>query len=213
MEKSEASQTVFLDGMKTKYPVILHDYTYYDIDKLYSKVMRSDIQWNQTDIDLHHNPAYITHDDRTTTPESRRRRDAAHTNVHNDNEAESKTGSEIEISHIDDEYGDHSDDHDDDHGEHEHSFEEDLGHGFHKASITILGILVIEVRHFGSIQQHRNVTGGYMRFACYMWRPQCQYFSSVLPHRHHNAPMYTGTNFNVREENVTGWICEHKHFY
>lgn len=145
LEESEASQTVFLNGMKTKYPVILHDYTYYDIDKLYGKVLKSEVLWNQSDSSHRHKPAYIAHDDKTTTPESRRRRDAAaYTEVHGSDKDDVGTGADIEISHIDDGHDD-DDDHGDGHEEHGHSFEEDLGHGFHKASITILGILVIEV--------------------------------------------------------------------
>ena len=37
--------------------------------------------------------------------------------------------------------------HEEHHAEHGHSIEEEIAHALHKASITILGILVAEVRH------------------------------------------------------------------
>ncbi|XP_033751624.1 uncharacterized protein LOC117335611 isoform X2 [Pecten maximus] len=174
LEKAEKNEMNFIIHMKQIYPDYLAPLENTDINLLYRAMLDADVKWGQGSHDMHvtdtshgtgsqtttnpngthidtttstysatttnpngiqnattSNPngiqnATTTSTDNATTISERRRR------------AVSGAGSPMALT-IDGNGTYHHDDHD-----HAHSIEEDLAHGFHKASIAILAILVVE---------------------------------------------------------------------
>lgn len=114
LEKSENLSSNFMFRMESKYPVELAAVE--DISQLYDNILLSSIHWNISNDNL----VYFTMNVSDIEYHHRTRRSA------------SKSGNKLSMNTSNM------------HHHKEHSLEEDIAHGFHKASITILAILVLE---------------------------------------------------------------------
>ena len=117
MEKSEALSDNFMQKLESKYPAEMS--TVNDISQLYDNILHSSIHWNTTinsPVSVAFNSSPLTYNNDGNTYNHRDKREASTIN-----------GSLHKAHHK------------------EHSVIEDIAHGFHKASITILAILVVEV--------------------------------------------------------------------
>lgn len=104
--------------MESRYPAEMN--TVNDISQLYDNILHSTIHWNTTidnTVSIAINTSLLTYNNDGNTYSHRDKREVSTNNE----------GSHHKIHHK------------------EHSVVEDIAHGFHKASITILAILVIEV--------------------------------------------------------------------
>lgn len=138
LESSEAVTTNFIVDMKALYPIELKGIKETDVEPLFEKLIRAHIDWghNEKSSHLQSTPSSFTNSTlekdvhSTSSPHDIHKR-AATENDHN--------------SAVDDRNNTHGSNHNyhDDH--HAHSLEEELAHAFHKASISILAILAIEV--------------------------------------------------------------------
>lgn len=106
-----------MSKMESKYPVEMN--TVNDISQLYDNILHSTIHWNTTidsPVSVAINTSLLTYNNDMDTYHHRDKRAASTNEVSYDRK-----------HHM------------------EHSVIEDIAHGFHKASITILAILVVEV--------------------------------------------------------------------
>ncbi|XP_076113549.1 uncharacterized protein LOC143081694 isoform X1 [Mytilus galloprovincialis] len=123
LEKSENISDSFMYKMETKYPIDLRGID--DISDLYDKIIHSTIHWNTSEVNMKtsyandKNLTYLTlagNDSLNIRYKRRTVKDSQKASNTNRRKKRHK----------------------------EHTIEEDIAHGFHKASITILAILVVE---------------------------------------------------------------------
>ena len=136
LHQTEETSHDFIHKMKEHYPDQLASLTVHSIDVLYKKLLAADCTWHdgaKTHIE------YLSHSVHTLVKRNVDGGEVSYT-MHG--------GILSNASHHEstDTHAVHGDEHghgDDDHG---HSVWEDIAHGMHKASITLLAILVVEVR-------------------------------------------------------------------
>lgn len=148
LESSESVTNNFIIDMKAIHPMELVVVEIPDVKPLYSKLLHAHIDWSHSETNKLPSAGFNCSPELTTishqgtslheasTPHTIGKRSA---NVHTDTQING-TDNEHEI-------GIKEDHHDEHEGDHAHSFEEELAHAFHKASISILAILAAEVNH------------------------------------------------------------------
>ncbi|XP_069133432.1 uncharacterized protein [Argopecten irradians] len=152
LEKAEKNELNFIINMKQIYPDYLAPLENTDVKELYRAILDADVQWGQGSHHQHgttHNPGNLTTTglngisaETTTTSYNTTFMDTTTTSQNTTSvrrKRASGTGTPSNALTIHGNGTDHHDDHD-----HAHTIEEDLAHGFHKASIAILAVLVVE---------------------------------------------------------------------
>ena len=124
LHKTEEVSGEFVHKMKEHYPNQLHDYTVNTVELLYEKILSAECTWSN-DQGHSNGHSYDVHV----------KRDVAHNAV--ETLLVNTTHSADSHAHMG--HGD---------GHHGHSIWEDIAHGLHKASITLLAMLVFEVRKY-----------------------------------------------------------------
>ena len=135
LHKTEETSTDFIHKMKDNYPDQFASISAHSIDTLYKQLLDADCSWKngpQTHIEQSSHSVH-THTKRNVdnkVPYSFHG-DVTHNITHHDSTAG---------------HGNYGHGHGAGHGGHGHSVWEDIAHGLHKASITLLAILVVEVK-------------------------------------------------------------------
>lgn len=124
LHKTEEVSGEFVHKMKEHYPNQLHDYTVNTVDLLYEKILSAECTWSN-DQGHSNGHSYGVHV----------KRDVVNTVAHNAVETLLGNTTHSADSHAHVGHGD---------GHHGHSIWEDIAHGLHKASITLLAMLVFE---------------------------------------------------------------------
>ena len=134
LHQTEETSNDFIYKMKDHYPDQLASISAYSIDALYKQLLTADCSW-QSGAETH-----IEHSSHSVHTHMKR-------NVDNKIPYAMQVGSSSNSSHHDSTAAhiDHGDGHGGGHDDHGHSVWEDIAHGLHKASITLLAILVFEV--------------------------------------------------------------------
>ncbi|XP_060074503.1 uncharacterized protein LOC132554210 [Ylistrum balloti] len=122
LDTSDKQSQQFQSAIEEKYPDVP---PVYDIKQLYEELLLADISWKNKEVNNGSHAALHYH----------KKRDITHSNGDQPKYLKTAHGSN---------HGNDSDSHEQGHGHHEHSIIEDIAHGLHKASITILAILVVE---------------------------------------------------------------------
>lgn len=127
LHQTEETSADFIHKMKENYPDQFTGVTAHDMDILYEKLLTANCSWSKTghSTQIEHFSEHVhTHIKRNVNNEVTYSLVTNATHVHSAD------------AHME---------HHDDHGDHGHSVWEDIAHGLHKASITLLAILVFEV--------------------------------------------------------------------
>ena len=147
IKKSDASSVNFIQQMEYRYPEHIYGYDIEHMEQLYDKIYLANCHWNKTIIEIE---TLLQPQDQTFRP--RRRSDNYSDLVNKPEVAYSSTSKQNSTngSSTSSQYSPHV------YYTHTHSIWEEIAHGLHKASITILGILVVEVSSLYSIKYKRS---------------------------------------------------------
>ena len=123
---------VFIDEMNARYPDRLKSYSIDTIDQLYAEVYKADCYWSSDEVD-------DDDDDDDNGNKNGKKNRTRRADDMNELRRLLEDSGRFRRAAVTDEYGNVI-------VEKPHSILEDIAHAFHKASITILGILFVEVR-------------------------------------------------------------------
>ena len=121
--------------MESRYPEHISGYDIEHMEQLYDKIYLADCQWN-TSFDSHHIVQEQVHSTRPRRSSVHHKGRVIEPEVTYFSMAKANITSDNASMHLDTHHEYYA---------HTHSIWEEIAHGLHKASITILGILVIEV--------------------------------------------------------------------
>ena len=137
LEQSSVSGDNFISTMHSRYATEIPPV--HDLNEMFAALVKSDIRWSTHSAEEDDIGAVEKHLDQAVS--KRYIKYSANGSL----PSSMLTGHMIDADHTDGNISSHGDMEEHHHHTQGHSIEEDIAHGFHKASITILAILAVEV--------------------------------------------------------------------